>query len=708
MALFLSGLVGLLWTLSIAIALPTLVLVALVLAFQLATLVIPAIVEYSAFQSPQAQWLRWILFHTVHGIACTIHWAAYACLKASGTQLTTSNELSKANSKPSTQVSGQGMKRGPTSADKEVKTRPVESNQAARPDVGASKTQQTTPSRLEALDRFVHRLGELCKHCSNWVMNEKHYLDDAANSMEIDSKLFAATFATAVTKDDQPTLGYIQRCLHDMPLDLACSNAAALWVACDNARLDNAIREAHESDNNSQKPADSPAEPSQATDLVSKPVERCSQPADCTSKPTAASSRATDRPPTPADSSSKPSVHGPETSAATYQAAGSTPKPVDGMPAPMDGAKKPVGLPSQPSGDGSVPKDTDCSPPPAADGKKPAVNSSMPPYSEPNVGWHYDSLDRDVTNMMAEVLIDVITRLVHIEPKDLPKSMRPVERGGVVAGKIIDMCGKLNNLLLLLPSMGDGFAYHHLLKLVHISRNAELVTQEARKSILDLLWNHADHHFDLQDIAEIKETINASHGMEVDYNMKLELIMLALHIHILRKDNANDVLTDLDKFLKISSRSQFERARATERSHVDILFSDLAIYINSSDHQSDVGLLNRVVCRLTWLIPEDNGFRFCDPSTSRMRDTSLTEVLKELKVNGEEKSYEPLKCAEDDSGGDEKPTGENVNESRPGQSNLEPAELPQRHIKHSIEQLPYTMLTGRRRRRGSDDMALPV
>ena len=93
---------------------------------------------------------------------------------------------------------------------------------------------------MEISQKSLFYLHELRKHCT-WVMNEKRYLDDMSHSGFIDGKLFAATFRTAVTKDDKPTLHYIRDCLEDMPVDLACMNASALLKECDRARLDNGI-----------------------------------------------------------------------------------------------------------------------------------------------------------------------------------------------------------------------------------------------------------------------------------------------------------------------------------------------------------------------------------------------------------------------------------------------------------------------------------
>ncbi|EPS99749.1 hypothetical protein FOMPIDRAFT_1082595, partial [Fomitopsis schrenkii] len=52
--LFLVALVGLLWSLSLDIVIPTLLLVCFVTLFQLTTLIIAAVASYSPFQSPQA------------------------------------------------------------------------------------------------------------------------------------------------------------------------------------------------------------------------------------------------------------------------------------------------------------------------------------------------------------------------------------------------------------------------------------------------------------------------------------------------------------------------------------------------------------------------------------------------------------------------------------------------------------------------------
>ncbi|KAH9928906.1 uncharacterized protein B0H18DRAFT_953808 [Fomitopsis serialis] len=189
LTLFLVGLVGFLWTVSVAVAMPTLILVAFVLFFQFITVVAPAMVAYSPFQSPQARLLRWMWVTS----GFTICWAAY-----------------KATHWPSGCVQCKMI------------TRRLQAAHAS-------------------LERVMHRLAELRLHCS-WVKNEKLYLQDDANSTEIDTTLFASTFTAAVTKDDESTLHYIQQCLNDMPIDLARSNATALVDACDQARLDNAIR----------------------------------------------------------------------------------------------------------------------------------------------------------------------------------------------------------------------------------------------------------------------------------------------------------------------------------------------------------------------------------------------------------------------------------------------------------------------------------
>ncbi|KAH9922719.1 uncharacterized protein B0H18DRAFT_502378 [Fomitopsis serialis] len=58
--LFLVGLVGYLWQLSVRVAMPSLILVAVLLSFLSVTTILPVFLAYSPFISPQSLFLRWV------------------------------------------------------------------------------------------------------------------------------------------------------------------------------------------------------------------------------------------------------------------------------------------------------------------------------------------------------------------------------------------------------------------------------------------------------------------------------------------------------------------------------------------------------------------------------------------------------------------------------------------------------------------------
>ncbi|TFY67622.1 hypothetical protein EVJ58_g1509 [Rhodofomes roseus] len=456
LALFLIGLVGFLWTLSIIIALPTLILVALLLAFQLAMLVVPAVLAYSPFQSPQAQWLRWVVFRIVHTIARAVHYA---------------------------------ISRHPLAVSKPNAEMPVNPRPKGR-------------FGTDTLTVLIFRLEELCKH-SSWVANEKHYLDNVLHSGEIDSELFAATFRTAVTKDDKPTLQYIQQCLRDMPLHLACSNAAALWTESDKARLDNSIR--------------------------------------CTN-----------------------------TSESTVT--------------------------------------------------NPSVSDTA---DESRASWHYDTLDKDVTIMMADVLVDVMTRLVHSDPQKLPDHMQPED----VRRQLADMSKKLDILLWLLPAMGGREVYRRILGLLQTSfRAGEHIHLGARYRILDVIWGHVNC-FSLKDITGIHTVIKKTHNQEKDYTMKLELITFALHVHVHHHQSTDvgETLTDLDLLLRSMEETDFTRATSRVPSHVPVLIQDLEHQAYSSSQPTRPELLIGIVNTLSNLA-HGRKFRLFDRDMLAMKQKDLSDV----------------------------------------------------------------------------------
>ena len=221
--LFLVALVGFLWPLSSGVATPTLILVCFVVIFQLATLLVPAVVVYTPCQSPQAQWARWIWINVLYMCALAIHTLAYGKREDNNGVVT---------------VDPDSTSHGALRIPQKTRQLTARSSKLARRHL---RQKAMRKSRKETLEKAILYLDKLRKRC-DWVMNEKLYLDNPAHTEDIDSALFAATFAATVTKDDRLTLVYIQKCIDDLPVDLACTNAIALLDECDHARLDDAVR----------------------------------------------------------------------------------------------------------------------------------------------------------------------------------------------------------------------------------------------------------------------------------------------------------------------------------------------------------------------------------------------------------------------------------------------------------------------------------
>lgn len=117
LSLFLAALVGFLWSLDLGVAIPNLVLVILVLLFQATTLVVPAIIAYSPFQTQQAQWARWVCVHILYRIALAVHSFAAYLLRTK--PLTKNGEKTKARDipgqPPATATGGPAPASNPTS-----------------------------------------------------------------------------------------------------------------------------------------------------------------------------------------------------------------------------------------------------------------------------------------------------------------------------------------------------------------------------------------------------------------------------------------------------------------------------------------------------------------------------------------------------------------------------------------------------------------
>lgn len=123
--------------------------------------------------------------------------------------------------------------------------------------------------------------------------------------------------------------------------------------------------------------------------------------------------------------------------------------------------------------------------------------------------------------------------------------------------------------------------------------------------------------------------LKESHGQAEDYHIKSELILLAFHIHVARGEKADDVLDLLIDFLHSSSRSQFRQEMKHEGSHIQILFSDLALYAPAeSAHDTSPELLSQVLRQLRWLLVDDDYlFDVFDKDARMMKTTHLLGVL---------------------------------------------------------------------------------
>lgn len=133
----------------------------------------------------------------------------------------------------------------------------------------------------------------------------------------------------------------------------------------------------------------------------------------------------------------------------------------------------------------------------------------------------------------------------------------------------------------------------------------------------------------------LKET----HHLEENYTMKLELLLLALHIHENRHHHSDDIIDLLNNFLRDSSCTDFKAAMNTADSHVkSVLFCDLEVDARLADHEDSSSRLNEVLRRLIWLAG-DVEFKLHDPSTRSMRWSSLTKVLESVNDTRASKGY---------------------------------------------------------------------
>lgn len=187
--LFLVALAGFLWSLSISIAIPSLALVCLVVLFQLTTLIVPAIVVYSPFQSPQAQWARLIWINVLYACALAVH--AVASKVSQNKQPSRENHTTQSIARSATTYQ--------MTSFRQKRRQPREGSRLARCHRRSSSKHR---NKMQTLERLITYLSQLRKRC-DWVMNEKLYLDDPAHTEDVDSTLFAATFAATVTRDDK-------------------------------------------------------------------------------------------------------------------------------------------------------------------------------------------------------------------------------------------------------------------------------------------------------------------------------------------------------------------------------------------------------------------------------------------------------------------------------------------------------------------------
>ena len=133
------------------------------------------------------------------------------------------------------------------------------------------------------------------------------------------------------------------------------------------------------------------------------------------------------------------------------------------------------------------------------------------------------------------------------------------------------------------------------------------------------------------DMKYIESVLRVTHQAEEDYNMKLELIILALHIteerHVRQSDNIVDLLND---FLRGSTCSQFRAAVLPKESesHIVVFFCDIEHdEAQSVIEEESYERLNEVLRRMLWL-SGDLEYLSHDPSGKSTKHTRISDLLR--------------------------------------------------------------------------------
>ena len=133
------------------------------------------------------------------------------------------------------------------------------------------------------------------------------------------------------------------------------------------------------------------------------------------------------------------------------------------------------------------------------------------------------------------------------------------------------------------------------------------------------------------DMKYIESVLRDTHQAEEDYNMKLELIILALHIteerHVRQSDNIVDLLND---FLRGSTCSQFRAAVLPKESesHIVVFFCDIEHdEAQSVIEEESYERLNEVLRRMLWL-SGDLEYLSHDPSGKSTKHTRISDLLR--------------------------------------------------------------------------------
>ncbi|TFY55907.1 hypothetical protein EVJ58_g7956 [Rhodofomes roseus] len=178
--LFLLGLIGYLWQLSHAVAIPAMVLVILLLSFLLITTIIPVFVAYSPFVTPRSTFLRWIATFT----KLSVYFPTFQFFR----WLWLNNAYA-----------------------------PIDDDFLRR-----------MKTRFEARVDDLRALGNRGPYGS--IAQESAYLRSEAGS-EVDKTIIANVFF--LVKDVSPLLSLIKEYLIEMPPHIASSNVLALCKRCD-------------------------------------------------------------------------------------------------------------------------------------------------------------------------------------------------------------------------------------------------------------------------------------------------------------------------------------------------------------------------------------------------------------------------------------------------------------------------------------------